>query len=501
MSRISKLSTRISKGAGAGLLDIPHPVILQYRTPDELIQEFKTNWGEEPSGVVLPVTVTDGLLFDIPGIGLPSSKYKAPREKFLGWIESVAAFAGKGLDIYLLLDVTLDFVTTDALHIVDIVGAGAAQVCIGNERAREIMSAILMTGMDLVLDTLNDENSNLHEKSKLAGIVLDVVNLFPMGTGNKGRMELTCFCESCLEQFKSPGSDSNLLDKFRTFPNPWNLVLKDAGSGVTYIDNLPPDITPKQIVGLSRQKAFDEIFGQDNDDLKLKQYAEDLLKYMEVRHRQVVESLKDIFDQALNFEGGEKPSVLPKRIVLSEGVHYDWTSGLQLERLDEAKGRRDLCPIDEIWFNSTSSAMYTSNIPFRSYMWKRSRYTIDAFFSTAANAADADKRRTTGIGRLAETRLKEVLRDRLGTAIGAAEKGKVSLSALPDLQSERKEESAGKASQRIGFIGVALTREIGEDFIRDIQIPEGKPAESSSNESEVLSQLLRMVAQQGEMED
>jgi hypothetical protein len=491
--RTSKLSTRIHKGAGTGLLDIPHPVILQYRTPDELIQEFKTNWGEAPSGVVLPVTVTDGLLFDVPDIGLPSSKYKVPREKFLGWIESIAAFAEKGLDIYLLLDLTLDFVTTDALHIVDIVGAGAAQVCIGNERAREVMSSILMTGMDLVIDTLNAENSNLHEKSKLAGIVLDVVNLFPMGTGNKGRMELTCFCESCLEQFK--GSDSTLLDKFRTFPNPWNLVLKDMGSGVTYIDNLPPDITPKQIVGLSRQKAFDEIFSQDNDDLKLKQHAEDLLKYMEVRHRQVVESLKDIFDQALNFEDGEKPTVLPKRIVLSEGVHYDWTSGLQLGRLDQAKGRRDLCPIDEIWFNSTSSEMYTSNIPFRSYMWKRSRYTIDAFFSTAANAADADKRRTTGIGRLAETRLKELLRDRLGTAIGAAEKGKVSLSALPDLQSE------GKSSKRVGFVGVSLTREIGEDFIRDIQIPEGKPAEGGGNENEFLAQLLRMASQQGETED
>jgi hypothetical protein len=494
MSRKSKLSQRIEKGAGEGLLDIPHPVILQYRTPDELIQEFKMNWGETPSGVILPVTTPDGLLFDVPDIGLPSSKYKIPEEKFLGWTGSVAAFAEKGLDIYLLIDPTLDFVNTDALHIVDISGSGSAQVCIGNERGREVISAILMTGIDFVLDTLNDDKYKLHEKSKLAGVVIDVVNLFPMGTGNKGRLELTCFCESCLEQFKR--SDSSLLDKFRTFPNPWNLVLKDSGSGISYIDNLPPDITPKQIFGLSRQKAFDEIFGQDNSDLKLKQYAEDLLKYMEVRHQQVVEALKDIFSQVLNFDNDSKPHEPIKRIVLSEGVHYDWTSGLQLGRLDKAKEQRDLCPIDEIWFNSTSSEMYTSHIPFRSYMWKRSRYTIDTFFSTVANSTDADKRKMTGIGRIPETRLKEILRDRLGTAIGAAQNGKVSLSALPDLQAE------GKSSQRLGFVGVSLTREIGEDFIRDIHIPEGKPADSDSN-AEFMAEFLRRMQTQkgGEIDD
>ncbi len=491
MSRESKLTKRIKKGAGEGLLDIPHPVILQYRTPDELIQEFENNWGQKPSGVILPVTVPDGLLFDVPNTGLPSSKYKSSKEKFSGWMESVAEFAKKGLKIYLLLDPTLGFVNTDALHIVDISNSGSAQLCIGNERAREVMSAILIVGIDLVLQTLNDDKNKSCNKSQLAGVVIDVVNLFPMGSEDKGQIELTCFCESCLEQFKE--SDPLLLDKFRTFPSPWNLVLKGSGTGISYIDNLPLDITPRQIVGLSRQKAFDEIFGQDNDPAKLNLYAEDLLKYMEVRHQQVVHALADIFSQVLDF-GNESHEI--QRIVLADGVHYDWTAGLQLGRLDKAKQKQDLCPIDEIWFSPTSSEMYTSHIPFRSYMWKRSRYTIDTFFSTVANATDADKRKMTGIGRIQKTRLKEILRDRFGTAIAAAQNGKVSLSALPDLQAD------GKSSQRLGFVGVALTRAIGEDLIRDIDIPEGKPADSDPN-AEFMAEFLKKIQTQqgGEIDD
>jgi hypothetical protein len=37
-----------SKYVGNGLLDIPHPLILRYKSPDELIAEFEKNFGMSP---------------------------------------------------------------------------------------------------------------------------------------------------------------------------------------------------------------------------------------------------------------------------------------------------------------------------------------------------------------------------------------------------------------------------------------------------------------------
>jgi hypothetical protein len=496
--RKSTLSQRIQDGheIEEGLLDIPHPIILRYRTPTELKKEFEEKWGRKLKGVILPVVAPDGLLFPVEDSGQLPSRYEKNADKFKGWKQSVKDFSDLGLDIYLLLDPTMPFVGTDALHVVDITGDGSAQVCFGNVRARELAAAILLTAVDEALDVID------YKKSKLAGVVIDAINLFPMGSGNRGRLELTCFCESCLAHFHK--SDKKFLDKFRDFPNPWNLALKDSGSGISFASNIPPETNAAQVVGLARQKAFDEIFGAEKDnEPRMREYADELLKYIEIRHKQVVLGLKDIFDQVLDFQGAQAPPEPIKKIVIMEGVHYDWTSGLQLGRLDAAKTQKgNFCPVDEVWFNPTSSEMKTNHLEFRSYMWKRSRYFVDAFFSTVANASDPIKRASTGIGRLSDSEVRELLRDRLATVIATEEPGKASLASLPDLKitDDRGNELPGNKGQRLGFIGVALTEEIGGELIKTISIPPGKPNESKGGEAS-MADMLRVIMEMKERTD
>ena len=158
---------------------------------------------------------------------------------------------------------------------------------------------------------------------------------------------------------------------------------------------------------------------------------------------------------------------MPKRVILLEGVYYGWTSGLQLDRLDRVATVNTVNPYDEIWFDPSSTDLFMKEVPFRSYMWKRSRYYVDSFLNFAANVSDPVKRSITGIARLSRTQAKELLDTRLSQAMGTAMIGQTSLFALPNLQSDNEE------SQRIGFVGVALDEEIGKALIESISIPRG----------------------------
>ena len=89
------------------------------------------------------------------------------------------------VDIYLSIDPTMNFVETDTLHTVDITVTSSPQVCFGNERGRELVAAIMIAGVDEALEVID------YNKSKLAGVIIDAVDLFPMGTGNQGKLHLT----------------------------------------------------------------------------------------------------------------------------------------------------------------------------------------------------------------------------------------------------------------------------------------------------------------------
>ena len=461
MTRQFKIQTLLSESSGAGsnLVDIPHLGLLRYLEPRKIKTWFKERWGTEPKGVVLPVAHPEGLLFKVDGLDEPISPYAQVSESLKDFQDVVRVFAQQGLDIYLLVNPTLEFVRAAPLQIIDIVGDGSHALCIGNPRSRDIVAAIVGTGVDITRIATKDTSG------KLEGVVLDVVNLFPMGAKDE-RLDLTCFCPSCEEWFED--NDPGLLRSFRTFPNPWNLLLNDSGSGISFMDDVRIGSQPEDIVGLSRQKGFNDIFKDKANDLPyLREQAALLLRYMRVRHDQVVAAARDIFDEALH--GLEQT---PRRILLVEGSYYGWTSGLQLEdldrkHLDKVQSEETRAPYDEIWFDPAATDIFLTNTPFRSYMWRRARYYIDEFLRAVDSVSDPAKRAILGSARLPRAAAQALLRQRLHQCVGAAMTGSSTLISLPPLKSEQTK------SQRIGFVGIALTKEVGEKLIEGIKIPEG----------------------------
>jgi hypothetical protein len=172
-------------------------------------------------------------------------------------------------------------------------------------------------------------------------------------------------------------------------------------------------------------------------------------------------------------------------------MYYSWTGGFQLEKLDsiETLGAESAV-YDEVWFDVRSSSLALERVAFRAYMSSRSRYYIDAFFHLAAQASNAEARASTGIGRYSASRLKDMLRERLAKVMACLVTGQTSLGALQDLK------SPDTASQRVGFVGVGLTKEIGEKFIEGLRIAPGLAAEGPAGGSSDIEALMRMVLAQ-----
>jgi hypothetical protein len=267
------------------------------------------------------------------------------------------------------------------------------------------------------------------------------------------------------------------VEKFKTFPNPLNLLLKDSGTGISHVHDFDTDVTPDYLLGLSKQRDFDQIF-KGASEATLRAHASVIIDYLKLRNEQVHQSIGAIFDEALN----GLPNDI-SRIILCSGFTYDWTSGLFLNSLDSAPD--NVCT--EVWFDPQESDRYLRSKPFRSYMWRRARYQIDAFLSFAGNVSNPDKRATTGISRFPRDVAREMLRKRSISAIGSALKEQSALASLPPLK------SAGEGSARIGFVGVAMSTPLATRYIDGIDIPPGMNEDQGSSKKGVLEQLRRAL--------
>ncbi|MFJ2721726.1 hypothetical protein [Streptomyces sp. NPDC087437] len=119
--------------------------------------------------------------------------------------------------------------------------------------------------------------------------------------------------------------------------------------------------------------------------------AELLLRYMRVRHSLTVASIGALFDYAC--EGLEAQLT---RVLMMEGELYSWTSGLWLEELDTAIANGEEAGFDELWLDSGTSYV-PQHIPYRSYMWSRSRYFISQFFQLTGALCDPRSRIHTAL--------------------------------------------------------------------------------------------------------
>ncbi|MDU9007162.1 hypothetical protein [Sedimentitalea todarodis] len=468
MARQFKFGEAAEKNTENGVIDIPHTCILQTYSARELVDKFEATWGRKPSAVALPVSNADGLLFDVDGL----SKYSAAGSGFKDGIGDfgglVKAFATEGLNIYLTLDVTLPFQESPPLQIVDIVGDSSRHLCFGNPTTVEILGAILGTGIDLAFEALQDMTPPTN--SKLLGVVLDLVNLWPMG-GSDNRLELTCFCPSCQEYFELHEKGKRLIDKFKTFPNPWSLALRATESGISFVDEIGINHGAKEIVGFSRLKGFDAAFGSNNGDSELIRKADDLLKYMSVRHDQVMSSVDSVFSEAMRGLSTDKNPYISeaarmmRRVILVEGTSYSWSGGIFIEKLDQLKPAE----FDEIWADKGPQTPILKCVPNYAYMSRRSRYYLDAFFEVIANAADSNAMATTGMGRMVRDQLQELLVQRLQQSLACLTAGKAALGTLGVASDDEKQ-------GRQGYVGIALDKTAGIDLINGVNIARGPTA-------------------------
>jgi hypothetical protein len=464
--RTFKMQGRLStKG---GILDVPILQFLRQGGIRELIADHKRDWGDEPEAVCLPIVAPDGLNLAVKGSGLPLSENSHAHGAGREFGAIISEISNIGLDIYLLLDPTMNFCNTDALHIKDIGGDSSSAICIGNPRSQELLGAILGTAVDEALAATQDGTG------KLRGVVLDVVDLWPMSASNE-RVEITCFCSSC-EKYLSL-RDSTLVEKFKTFPNPLNLLLKDSNTGIAHIHDFDVDSTPEYILGLSKQRDYDQIF-KGATESTLRAHSLTILDYLKLRNEQVHESIGAIFSEALN---GVPDAI--SRVILCSGFTYDWTSGIFLASLDTVPDT--VCT--EVWFDPQESDIYLKEKPFRSYMWRRSRYMIDAFLGFAGNVSNPDKRANTGISRYPKDIAREMLRKRFSQAIGASLREQSALASLPPLQ------TANEGSSRIGFVGVAMSNQLATRYIDGIDIPPGMNEDEGSSRKGVIDQLRRAL--------
>lgn len=437
MGREFAVEKRLKQNSIGGVIDIPHPLTLKLQTPEQLIQHFRLEWGEDPEGVVLPVTTAGGIMFKVNGLEDFCSPTLDQLEGDGTFRYLVNMFSNLGMDIYLSIDPTLPFIQTDSLSIVDILGDPSAQLCVNNPRSQEIISAILGTGIDIALESTSSQG----KKGKLRGCVIDAVDLWPLG-GVEDRLELTCFCSACNRFFQSAAP--KLLHSFKKSPNPWNLLLRVTPTGIAHIDDIGVETSLEEVIALSQQKGFVEVF-RDREETELLEYAKSLTEYIEARHNLTVRALIDIFEQAY-YDLSQTERL--DRIVLTEGSRYDWTSGIQVERLTPDTG------ITEVWIEQLSIDPAPVNIPYRSYLWKRTRYYIDAFVSLTEIVQNPFRRQETSLGKLPNSSIYKLLVQRHEQAHAASVGSASTLAALPTPS------QTDSQSKRVGFVGVAFSEKL-----------------------------------------
>lgn len=428
------------------LIYLPDLAVLSQRTAKQLKEQHEERWGHPAEGVVLPICSARGIPFKNDYTTPEPVRYADKLEPFfLGKI--VEKFAELGLDIYFSLDPNLTFIKSDLLHVIDIVGDGSPQACFSKNGTRDLLKYLIGKAIEIGKEACKGK------KSKVIGIALDLTNILPMGATNE-RIELTCFCSECREQL-APfcAQDQQLIEKFETFPNPWNMVLKDSGTGIGQISDIEWNTGPQKIFGLSKLKGFMD-FENDNPLEK----AGSLIAYLQARHKQVVKSTKDIFT-------GSDQGKQWKRILITEGSSYDWTSGLFLQELDDPA----IC--DELWFDPTSRSFEIQNICYRSFMWRRGTYFLNAFFSFLSKAQDGYMRTYTGLAKRSQDDIKELLKLRMRQVIGASITQKIDLLLLPKKASNTNEDS--KNTGRIGFVSPGIDERICASLIKEANIPAG----------------------------
>lgn len=104
------------------------------------------------------------------------------------------------------------------------------------------------------------------------------------------------------------------------------------------------------------------------------------------------------------------------------------------------------------------------HVPYRSYMWSRSRYYISQFFQLSGALCDPRSRIHTGLRHKTVEECRQMIVERWQMVHGSALNAQAALLTLPT-----PPDAASDA--RLGFVGVGLQQEYGKWFSDQLTIP------------------------------
>ena len=439
------MSTNISDRRYDRVVFLPDFSILRYLSIDECLS-FLTSSASRGAAdqdapekarpaVCLPLIHYSGVAFDtsLTTHSLIDLKVEV-RTKTRSFGQIVREFVDRGCDVYFYVNPALDFLDLPLTHVADIRGVGSPTACFYKSHTRQILKKLIADGISAARRAMDDNEELL---SRLRGLAIDIASIWGMG-GEEEAVHMTCFCDECRRYYVTNGVN---VDSFQTRPSPWHLGLRASDTGVSYIDNFDPNDTADSIIGKSRLRGFDQPF-EDADSLR--QAAESLKKFMDVRHNLVEEVLADLFDSMGSIDGGSKL----RRIVITEGVDYDWTSGVFLSSLSNKV-------VHEVWLDPTDKA-HGLGIPHRFFMCRRSTYFINALYDFLWSASDDRIRTATQLANMTEDSIKRELKRRLYLVVNGIQADVRALSFI-----------YGGAPKFRGFVSVLLDGAIAEDIMQD----------------------------------
>ena len=420
---------------------LPDLFILRYLSIDECLSFLTSNesrgdadqdaLGKTRPAVCLPLIHYSGVAFDtsLTTHSLIDLKVEVNRTKAMSFGQIVRGFVDHGCDVYFYVNPALDFLDLPLTHVVDIRHVGSPTACFHKSYTRQILKKLIADGISAARRALDNNEELL---SRLRGLAIDIASIWGMG-GEEEAVYMTCFCDECRRYYVTNGVN---VDSFQTRPSPWQLGLRASADGISYIDNFNPNDTAESIVEKSRLRRFDQPF-EDTD--RLQKAAESLKKFMDVRHSLVEKILADLFDSMGSMDGASRL----RRIVITEGVDYDWTSGIFLSSLSKKV-------VHEVWLDPTDKA-HGLGIPHRFFMCRRSTYFINALFDFIWSVNDDRIRTTTQLANMTEDAIRRELERRLHLVVKGIQTDVRALSFI-----------YGGAPEFRGFVSVLLDSAIVE---------------------------------------
>ena len=306
-------------------------------------------------GVVLPCSAADGILYPVEELSLPISS----ECQGFDFLKAAQLAHQKKLKIYLSINPAAELHgLPNTCSPMDQRGDVSRGTAISESYARRVVSAVLGTGIDLLLE----------KGIPVEGVCVVATSLY--GVGAEGdSISITEFGQSSVEVLKEAGL-AQFIEEIKGWgkDSPLHLILKPSDNGIAHVDTLSWPCIADEILKESERKGYLEQVKSARDVR-----AEMLSLFLSERHKLTVKWLHEILEIALAGTGIESA----KRIVIADGSNFDFTGGLFLQALK----KEDLVTggFDEVWCDlANKKGILPEETDFRGYLCRRSRYILEA---------------------------------------------------------------------------------------------------------------------------